>query len=407
MAVIPERKNTLVLARDFRDKITQRTGINDFDSDSKTEALISVFVDQVLNARNEAANAFYANQISTAKDKQLDQIGQDIGLPRLAETFAKVERRDQNVAFYVSGGTFGSLNGGADITIPAGTEIYSEENQNDLGSRVVFKVVESRVLEASRSIAYVSVRAVASGTSSNLGGGMLINHNFTGYSATAGLQVVNFFAILSGRPAERDRSYRFRLSRRYDTLVSSNNAKLHLEALRVPGVLDTRIINGYFGVGTVGVIVLGPENQSSASSVRGVQRRLAALQGPSSSFAAVPATRVSFDIEMEVRPIRALNASEKRQFELRVRRALRNYLRSQGIAGTVSLQDAAAEIALHVQGTVRLTSLGKAESIFNTVYIRKGPATGFSTERELLKNSLYTLDADEFGDLGTLSIRYL
>ena len=124
MAVIPERKNTLVLARDFRDKITQRTGINDFDSDSKTEALISVFVDQVLNARNEAANAFYANQISTAKDKQLDQIGLDFGVPRLAETFAKVERRDQNVAFYVSGGTFGSLNGGADITIPAGTEIY-------------------------------------------------------------------------------------------------------------------------------------------------------------------------------------------------------------------------------------------------------------------------------------------
>lgn len=407
MAVVPERKNSLVLARDFRDEITRRTGITDFDADSKTEAFVSVFIDQVLAARNESISAFYANQISTAKGDQLDQIGQDLGLPRLSETFALIERRDQNVAFYVSGGTFGDINGGTPITIPSGTEIYSAQNSNDLGSRVVFKTVGEHILQSGVALAYVTVRAVASGTGANVGGGMLNQHSFVNYVDTTGLSVVNFFAVLNGRPQENDRNYKYRLSRRYDTLASSNNSKLHLDALRVPGVLDTRIINGYYGVGTAAVVVLGPENQSTTTSVRGVQRRLASIQGPSSTFVAIPAVSISFDIEMEVRPSRSLTAVDKRQYELEVRRALRNYLRSQGIAGSIALKGAAAEISAYTQSSVRLGSTGKSEDVFDTVYIRKGSANSSSTERELLENNYYALDVDEFADLGTLSIRYV
>lgn len=407
MPITPERKNSLVLARDFRDEITRRTGITDFDSDSKTDSLLNVFVNQVLNARNEAINAFYANQISSATGAQLDAIGQDLGLPRLAAMFAQVQRRDQNVAFYVSSGTFGTINGGGNITIPAGTRLSSAENANTLGSTIVFETTEELVLQSGSTVGYASVRALASGTGSNLGGGMLNTHNFTSYVAGTGLQCVNFYAILTGRPEELDRNYKFRLSRRYDTLVSSNNSKLHLESLRVPGVLDTRIINGYYGVGSVGVIVLGPENQSNAQTLRGVQARLSQLQGPSSTYSAVAATSVSFDMELVLKPTRALTRTEKRQLELQVRRALRNYLRSEGIAGTVGLQDAAREVRSYIQGSVRLTSAGKAEDIFDTVYLRKGPSSGTSTERELLVNSFYTLDSDEYADLGTLTIRYL
>jgi uncharacterized phage protein gp47/JayE len=407
MATVPERKNTLVLARDFRDKVSRRTGITDFDSDSKTEALISVFVEQVIDARNAAASAFYANQISTAAGEQLDQIGQDLGVPRFAETFAFSEARDQNVAFYTDGSTFGAINGGADIIVPAGTAVYSNVNENDLGAKIVFKTTANVTLPAAGVIGFVGVRAEVSGSQANLGGGMLINHSFTGYTAGTGLGVVNFFAILNGRSRESDRNYRYRLSRRYDTLVSSNNSKLHLEALRVPGVLDTRIIPGYYGIGTVGVVVLGAENQATTQSVRAVQARLNSIQGPSSRMHAVPATSVYFDIQMEVRPVKTLTAAQKRQFELATRRTIRNYLRSQGIRGTVGLKDLAAELTAQGNSAIRLTSLGRAEEIFDTVYVRKGPSSGSTTERDLLKNSYYSLDEDEYADLGTLSVRYL
>ena len=407
MAVLPERTSSLVLARDFRDKLTRRTGITDFDADSKIDTLISVFVDQVLASRNDANSAFYANQISTANGNQLDQIGQDMGLPRFAETFAYTEKRDQNVSFYVGSGTFGDINSGLDIVIPAGTEIFSNENENDLGTSIRYKTVNETTLHAGRSVAFAEVRAEHSGNNSNIGGGMLINHTFTDYAAGNGLQVVNFYSILNGRPRENDRNYRFRLSRRYDTLVSSNNAKLHLESLRVPGVLDTKIINGYFGVGTVGVVIVGPENQSNNTTVRGVQARLENIQGPGAIFRAVPATSVMIDVEMQVSTTRSLTTAQRRRLEVSIRRGMRNFLRSQGIGGSIDLKDAARELSVYSAGSVKLTSLGKPEQIFETVYIRKGPSNGITTERDLLQNSFYSLDEDEYADLGTLSIRYV
>jgi len=406
MAILPERTNSLVLARDFRDKLTRRTGITDFDADSKTDTLISVFVDQVLAARNDANKAFYANQISTAKGQQLDQLGQDMGLPRFAETYSFSEKRDQNVAFYVSSGDFGSVNASADISIPAGTEIFSNENENDLGASIRYRTTADVTLFASRSVGFVPVRAVASGNNSNLGGGMLINHSFSSYSAGTGLLVTNFYSILNGRPREHDRNYRFRLSRRYDTLASSNNSKLHLQSLRVPGVLDTRIINGYFGVGTVGVVVVGPENQSNNNTIRGVQARLNEIQGPGALLRAVAPTSVFLDIEMEVATTSSLTTSQKRQFELSVRRGLRNHFRSQGIGGTIDLKAATRELSVYAGGTIRFTNLGKPEQVFETVYIRKGPSSGLTTERDILENSYYSMDEDEYADLGTLSIRY-
>ena len=407
MAVLPERTNSLVLARDFRDKLTRRTGITDFDADSKIDTIVSVFVDQVLAARNEANKAFYANQISTAVGDQLDQIGQDMGLPRFAETFAYAEKRDQNVTFYVSSGTFGDINGGADIVVPAGTEIFSNDNENDLGAAIRYTTSNETTLYAGRSVAFVEVRAKHSGNNSNIGGGMLINHTFTSYGAGSGLEVVNFYSILNGRPRENDRNYRFRLSRRYDTLISSNNAKLHLQSLRVPGVLDTRIINGYFGVGTVAVVVVGPENQSNSTTLRGVQARLSEIQGPGALFRAVPATSVMMDVEMEVSTNRPLSTVQRRQFEANIRRGMRNFLRTQGIGGSIDFKAAARELSVYSRGTVKLTSLGKPEQIFETIYVRKGPSNGVTTERDLLQKSFYSLDEDEYADLGTLSIRYV
>jgi uncharacterized phage protein gp47/JayE len=243
MAFLPERKNSLTLAKEFRQKLSQRTGLTDFDADSKIENLISIFVDEIVNSRNEVLGAFQSMQISTATGNQLDSIGQDLGLPRFAETAAFSLKREQNVAFYVNSGTFGDLNSGSDIVVPAGTEIYSEENQNDFGKRIVYKTTSSLTLSASAVIGFADARAVASGSGSNIGSGTLLNHNLTSYP---GLKVVNFFSILNGRNEESDKNYRFRLSKRYDMLASSNDSKLHLESLKVPGVLDTRIINGYY-----------------------------------------------------------------------------------------------------------------------------------------------------------------
>jgi len=233
------------------------------------------------------------------------------------------------------------------------------------------------------------------------------NHNFTNYVAGTGLKVVNFYSLLNGRAQENDRNYRFRLSRYYDTLATSNFTKLHLTALRVPGVLDTRIFSGLFGIGTVGVVILGAENQSNPALVRAVQARMNDLSGPGMEISTTAATAVYFDLEMEVKALRALSSAEKRQVEATMKRALRNHFRSAVINSSIALLQAAKEVQTYTQGSVRLTSLGKPSDIFKTVYIRRGPSGGVATERDLLENGSYSMDQDEFADLGALTVTYL
>jgi len=408
MPITPERKNPLVAARSFRQTVTNRTGINDFDTDSKTDSLIQVFVEEVITNRNETITAFYSNQISNAVGDGLDEIGRDMGLPRDGELHGKVVRQDQNLAFYVGGGTFGSINGGADIVIPAGAvRVYSDPDQNELGAEVSYTNTQQITLPAAGTVAFFGATCTASGPIGNVGAGMLKNHNFTSYLSGSGLEVTNFYSVLNGRPREKDRNYRFRLSRHYDTLLSSNYTKLHLTALRVPGVLDTRVIPGLYGIGTVGVVILGPENQSTPALVRATQARLSDIMGPGNSARASAATAVYFDMALEVKTLRPLSGSEKRQVDATVRRAIRNFMRSQGLGSNISLLAVAREAQSYVGGQVQLLSSGSTTDIFDTVYIRKGPSGGLSTERDLLVNDSYTLQLEEFADLGTLSITYV
>lgn len=406
MAIFPERKNALVLSREFRDRITRRTGINDFDSDSKTEAMIYVYLKEILDARDNSANAFAANQLSTAIGEQLDTIGKDKGIARFGELFAYVGKRDQNFAWYVESGTFGSLNSGVDISIPAGTIISSQANNNDLGATIQFALTEDVILPASSSLVYFSAQATTSGTFANVGAGIINQHSFSNYTAGTGLKVINFFSILTGRGAETDRNYRYRLSRKYDMLASSNNTKLHLTALNVPGVLDTRIIGGYYGIGTVAVIVLGPENQSDPKIVRAVQDKLNTLQGSGDSIFVISASVVQFDIALKVKLNKTLTVNEKKQFELKVKRALRIYLRGLGLGATVSIKDAAIQLRSYAGSEFSFSSLGEITDIFDKIYIRRGTLDNV-TERERLDNSVYSLEQDEYATLGTLTIRYL
>lgn len=407
MPITPERKNPTQLARQFREQVTNRTGITDFDVDSKADALIQVFLDQVLAARNEAIGAFYSNQISNAQGPHLDILGQDMGVSRLRETYAEIYDVDQSLAFYVSSGTFGDLNGGSDIVIPAGTRVYTDSNENELGAEVSFRTVKAHTLPAASTMFFVGARATASGAIGNVGASVLKNHSFANYTAGNGLRVVNFYSVLNGRAQETDRNYRFRLARHYDTLSTSNYAKMHLTALRVPGVLDTRVVSGQYGIGSVAVMILGAENQSTASLISAVQARLNDIAGPSIDIRAVPATAAHFDLELRVKALRALTATEKRQFEAQMRRAMRNYFRTVGLGGSVSLLDASQEMQSYIRRGVRLTSQGRPTDIFKTVYVRKGPSGSTSTERDLLENQDFSLSDDEYADLGTFSVTWL
>ena len=92
MPIIPSQKNPLVALKAFRTDITTRTGITNFDRDSKVGSITDVLIDEMLKHREDMAEAFYANHISNAVGEQLDGIGDRLGLPRRLPFFADVTK---------------------------------------------------------------------------------------------------------------------------------------------------------------------------------------------------------------------------------------------------------------------------------------------------------------------------
>ena len=409
MALAPEQKNPLELVRGWRGKISARTGITNFSADSATRALMDVLAQEFVQTRQAQLDSYYSGQLSRATGAQLDTIGEDLGLPRLQPTFASSSAAEQNHAFYVDSGTFGDINGGFDIVIPQGTEVFSDEKENELGVRVRYILAASVTLDASDTIGYVPIKAMSAGPSYNVGPSVLRNHNFTDYSSSGSstLKCLNFFAILNGRSQESDDRYRFRLSRNYDRLVSRNDSRILLNALQVPGVLDTKVVPGYFGIGTAGVVVLGPDYETSNNLLSAVQAQLDTMAVPGLRAITSAATKVQVDFQMQLSTTRELSTATKRQLEADLRRVLKNALRSVQIGTSITLRELETSVFENARSVLKMGRReGSDVRMFKNVFLRRGSAVGIMSEREQLLATSINLEPTEFLDIGTVEFSY-
>jgi uncharacterized phage protein gp47/JayE len=408
MAIFPSTKNPLTTLRAFREELTRRTNITNFDRDSKVRALSDVFVDEQLSHREETVNAFFANQLANAQGEQLDVLGNSRGLPRREAMFAEASSTEVSVAFYVESGTFGTINGGSPIVIPSGTRIFSDPLNNELGATIDYETVGEHILLPVDSVSYVSVRARAIGATSNIGRHTLRSHDFLNYidAAAATLLAINFYPILNGRQRETDDLYRFRISQNYNRLITNNNARIKLSGIEVPGVLDVRSETGFFGIGTVGVVVLGAEFQANQRLVDGVQQRLDSVHGPGLAMLAIPATEVQFDFVLEVRPTKALSNGEQARVRAEINRAFLSYFRVLGIGDIVSLEDLARSIHQGTNGLVNIGQIG-GRKLFKKVFVRRGLTNSVTDEKEKLISTTHLLDPIEFAGLGDLEILFV
>jgi uncharacterized phage protein gp47/JayE len=406
MPIVPERKNIVTVAKGFTSALQSRTAINYIGPDSKSRAIVDTFTDKLLSQHNESISAHIAGSIPTAVGGQLDIIGQDLGIPRYSAAFAKVTTSEQSFSFYVNSGTFGGINGGADIPIPAGSPVFSAPDENELGSTITFVTTSAVTLRAASSSAYVAVIAKASGTRSNIGPAVIKSHSFTGYTDSGNdtLKVINFFNVLNGRNEELDAQYKYRLGRHYDRLISSNATKTQLTAIAVPGVIDTRVIAGLYGIGTVGVVVLGSDYQVNQNLLRSVQERLDSIYGPGQNAIASAAVSTKFDLSLRVPDGTGLNTAQARQFELGVRRGVDNYFRGLRIGGVVNLLELSNSI--RIAGGTSVSLRRDSLEIFKNVYVRKGFASSSSSDRVKVIGKIYPLDEIEFAERGTLSFEY-
>jgi uncharacterized phage protein gp47/JayE len=366
-------------------------------------------VDEFVSVRQDYIAAFKAGHLSSAAGNDLSKVAESYGVTRGRATRATVSAAHNNLTFYTSSGTFGDLNSAADINVPAGTIVASLPNGNELGATVRYKLTASAVLSAGRSSTSVSAIALDVGTGSNVGTNILTTHDFTNYTdySNRTLKITNFYPIVNARDEDSDSLLKYKAANYYSTRQQINEAAYKLEALDVPGVIDSRVIPGYFGIGTAALVVLGAENRVDDSILGMCTARLSAMQAPGLDTIAIPAVKVTFDLVIDATSSKTILETQRQRIENQVRLAIRDYFRFASIGGFLdfTLLESKIKQSIEVPLTMRLAQ--NRNGMFRTAYCRKSYGQGEAEERKQILTLFYTLAEDEYPALGTLELNIL
>lgn len=228
-----------------------KTGIRQLSPGGKARA----FADIVASKLAELDATQYANLTQTllpyASGAALDLLGDIYGVPRIQQQNSVVAESDNNFKFYVRRGTFGTINNGRSITIPANTRITT------LAENGPVYVTDTVVLPADASEQSFTAYSLQPGSAGNSPAGVLVRHNFSDYTQAAygSLLVTNIYGIVGGRDAEDDDSYRYRIHLKLSAQSSVNEAAIRFQLLQLPGIQDVIFVPsaGYFTVYLYGI----------------------------------------------------------------------------------------------------------------------------------------------------------
>jgi hypothetical protein len=255
MGIIKEANRREILL----ERLKSRLNLNGF-ADSPIAVLAEVIGTEIESVENEIYDFFYRNNISSASEEDLDDIASgDYDTNRLGATRGN---SDYFYFFTESGQTFGDINNGSEIIIPVGTLLgVSSPIEN---SSIIYTVAEEITLRADLTTVRFYAESNSTGTGQNVTEDSIRYHNFLNYTlAEEGiLKVTNTQAITNGSDRESDESLRIRSVGRNQRQMERNKNYIFLSLLEESSVFDFEIIESYYGIGTVGVIVKGAGNNT-------------------------------------------------------------------------------------------------------------------------------------------------
>ena len=213
-----------------------KTGITNTAPGAKARAFCDAVGDQLGLSESSSFSLMAQNLLPYANNSNLDYLGQIFGITRLQRLDVSTSSADNNFEFYVARGTFGSINNGQDIVIPAGTQLYTSLGLN--GPIVLTSGVT--LCPAGASSVYTSVVSLQAGSAGNAASGIYVTSNFTSYAAYqyGSLLVTNNYGLVGGRDAEQDEDYRYRISLWLQSHGGAAQVDLRLAALAIPGIQD-------------------------------------------------------------------------------------------------------------------------------------------------------------------------
>lgn len=340
--------------------ILQATGILNTSPGGKARALADIIADRMGDLETRQFVAVSQNLLPYATDTALDALGAIFGIQRIAASDSSSPSSDGNFEFFVTTGTFGDVNSGNDIIIPAGTRIFTAATNGP-----VYTVDIQTTLPNAQSSAFVSASSVTTGSSGNAPSGIFNRTNFSNYTLSdfGGLQVTNNFGIIGGRDAESDDDYRYRIQLKLQSTGGNGEVDLRTAILQVPGVQDL-VFNPL--AGTFEVYVYGISPQVPPSLLNLVQTVINENTAyPLNGLAIVPdLVGISLATTLTLQP--GLSSVDQTTVISNAQTAAANYINNL----TVGQEFVINEVAVVILGSdTRILDIGNPNQPLNSIFI--------------------------------------
>lgn len=353
----------------------QQTGITQVSPGGKARAFCDIAGDQLGGSEGRKYAALGQSLLPYAVKDNLDFLGEIYGIPRLGAVTASSNIADFNFSFYVLQGTFGQINNGQPIVVPAGTTISTNDPNG-----VVYTLDSAVTLPAASSSVSFSATSSQDGSAGNIPSGVLTNHNYRGYAdfRFGSLLVTNNFGITEGRDAEDDDDYRYRINIELQSKGGAAEADLRLAILTVPGIQDVVFARQ---AGTYIAYIYGVSQVASPALLQACQTQLNNVTAFPLVGTAVAPDLVGISLSTTLTFIAGATSAEQQNAIAAASSAAANYINNLATGATFVINEVASQI---LNADTNILDIGQPNKPLSNIYIWRDRADGTRYSRFLV-----------------------
>jgi uncharacterized phage protein gp47/JayE len=353
----------------------QATGITQTNPGGKARAFSDIVGDQMGLSEARKYAAIGQTLLPYATGDNLDFIGAIWGFPRLSAQTASSSVADSNFTFYVLSGTFGQINGGQPITVPAGTAITTGGQGGP-----VYTLDIAVTLPANSSSVPFSATSTQDGTVGNVPAGTFTACSFQGYTdfRYGSLLVTNNYGITEGMDAETDDNYRYRLNLFLQSKGGASQSDIELALLTVPGVQTVAFVPQ---AGTFLVYIYGVAQVASPSLLQACQTQLNNVAAYPLVGTAVAPDLVGISLATTLSFVTGATPAQQQNAISAAITAASNYINNLALGATVVINEIASII---LNADPNILDIGQPNQPLSSIYIWRDRADGTRYSRYLV-----------------------
>jgi uncharacterized phage protein gp47/JayE len=353
------------------------TGIKQTSPGGKARAFCDIVGDKL----GEIETRQYVNLTQTllpyATGKSLDFLGEVLGVRRIPRQDVVVQSTENNFQFSVRRGTFGSVNGGSAITIPAGTRIFTD---SDTGP--VYITDAELTLASGSSAQTFAATSLSLGSAGNAPSGVFTRHNFTNYeeSRFGSLLVTNIFGVVGGRDEEDDESYRYRINLKIHSQGGASENDLRLAVLQIPGIQDVVFKRE---AGTFTAFVYGISPNIPPSLLQLVQNEIDERTAYPLAGIAVAPDLVGFSLSTKIKVSSTVSTADQSGVLSLAAQAAEDYINNLQVGQSLVINEIADRI---LNADQRIVDIGEPNRPLQEIFIWRSRSDASRYSRFLISN---------------------